>query len=150
MNIFARLVRVLLGETAIAAHKLEHGSKLVILGMMVSVCDVSICMFVTCLLRAQVIPSKDGVKYTLCEKKRMKWLAILDRAISAGHLDSGESQKLAGRLSWATQLLFHRYGVFFKMVVSLCAGICFVGSDGPCLGQSSLNGSRVTVMWVHG
>ena len=27
-----------------------------------------------------------------------------------GQLDAGEAQKLAGRLSWATQLLFHKLG----------------------------------------
>ena len=36
MRIFAELVRLLLGETAIAKHKLECGRKLVILGMQVS------------------------------------------------------------------------------------------------------------------
>ncbi len=36
MQIFARLVRLLLGETAIAEHKLECGLELVILGVKVS------------------------------------------------------------------------------------------------------------------
>ena len=49
MQIFARLVRLLLGETAIAEHKLECGLELVILGVKVSpaVCW-QIVKFVNC------------------------------------------------------------------------------------------------------
>ena len=51
-----------------------------------------------------------GVTFTLDKDKRSKWLQQIDCAISDEYLDGGSAQKLSGRLSWATQLLFHRVG----------------------------------------
>lgn len=62
------------------------------------------------LLVSQVEPSKAGVTFTVSPAKRAKWAAEIDEAIESAHLDSGSSQKLAGRLMWATQMLFHRVG----------------------------------------
>ena len=78
MEIFARLVQVLLGMSAVARRKLDCGQQLVILGMLVS-------------------PGKEGVKFTVSGEKVLKWLELLDRAIRTEFLDSGSAQKLAGR-----------------------------------------------------
>ena len=80
-ELFARLVRLLLGGTAISESKLVAGLSLVILGI-------------------RVTPGKEGVTFTLCEEKREKWLEILRRAVGTKRLDSGEAQKLAGKLMW--------------------------------------------------
>ena len=42
--------------------------------------------------------------------KAAKWLRQIDDAIVSLHLDAGSAQKLAGRLNFATQHLFHRLG----------------------------------------
>ena len=80
-----------MGPGAVADRKLVCGPRLCILGVMVS-------------------PSNTGVTFTLDKEKRDKWLQQIDRAISWEYLDGGSAQKLSGRLSWATQLLFHRVG----------------------------------------
>ena len=90
-QLFARLVRMLLGKTSIAVDKLKSELSLVVLGILVQ-------------------PSKTGVSFCLCEKKTEKWLACLEEAIVTGRLDSGRAQKLAGKLMWATQHLFYRVG----------------------------------------
>ena len=110
MQIFARLVRVLLGESAVADHKLEYGSELVILG--IKVCDASprLCMLGGRAPLAQVAPSEMGVKFTVCPVKAAKWKDDIVEAISKKQLDGGSAQKLAGRLSWSTQFLFHKLG----------------------------------------
>jgi hypothetical protein len=91
MATFARLVRLLLGETAVAERKLEFGHVLAVLGIVVQ-------------------PSGSGVEFRLCPKKVSQWLEVINEAIATGKLVSGSAQKLSGRLMWATQLLFHRVG----------------------------------------
>ena len=90
-QLFARLVRMFLGESAIAIDKLKSDLSLVVLGILVQ-------------------PSTAGVTFCLCEKKTEKWLACLEEAIVTGRLNSGRAQKLAGKLMWATQHLFYRVG----------------------------------------
>ena len=85
-----RLIRVLLGPTAISPNKLECGLSLVVLGILVA-------------------PSLAGISFSLSAEKAAKWLAQLADAIENRKLDSGAAQKLAGRLSWATQHLFYRH-----------------------------------------
>jgi hypothetical protein len=89
MQVFARLVRVLLGESAIADRKLEHGQILVVLGMSVN-------------------PSPLGIRLHLSRQRAEKWLADIDTALSTDCLLGGQAQKLSGRLGWSTQHLFHR------------------------------------------
>ena len=91
MECFARLVRALLGFTAISERKLEYGNSLVILGM-------------------KVEPCLAGVTFRLCPTRAEKWAKQLRDAIDIGYLDAGFAQKLAGRLTWATQWLFNKVG----------------------------------------
>ncbi len=58
------------------------------------------------------MPSELGIKFCLCRNKAEKWIAAIDGYLQNGRLDSGESQKLAGRLMWATTHLFHRRLLF--------------------------------------
>ena len=58
----------------------------------------------------QVHADVDGARFNVCPKKAEKWAAQIKEAIDTQHMDSGSTQKLAGRLSWATQHLFHRLG----------------------------------------
>ena len=55
-------------------------------------------------------PKSDGVKFAVNEDKAAKWLSQIKLAIETGNLDPGASQKLAGRLTWSTQFLFHKLG----------------------------------------
>ncbi len=80
-ELFARLVRMLLGEAAISESKLVAGLSLVVLGILVK-------------------PDKDGVFFCLCPEKTKKWLEVLKCAVEAGRLNSGEAQKLSGKLMW--------------------------------------------------
>ena len=109
MQIFARLVRVLLGESAICDHKLEFGSELVILGIKVCVASPRSSLGGVAPL-AQVAPGAMGVNFTVCPIKADKWRNDIIAAIEQKQLDSGGAQKLAGRLSWSTQFLFHKLG----------------------------------------
>lgn len=91
LSTFVRLVRALLGSTAIADAKTEAGRATVILGILVQ-------------------SSCKGVRFNLCPKKAAKWSLQISTAIDTLHLDSGTAQKLAGRLTFATQHLFHKLG----------------------------------------
>ena len=91
MVCFARLVRAVLGQGAISERKLEYGNSLVILGMLVEPCVA-------------------GVTFRLCPTRAKKWAQQLRDAIDSGYLDAGSAQKLAGRLTWATQWLFNKVG----------------------------------------
>lgn len=61
-------------------------------------------------LGVQVVPSGQGINFSTDPEKAVKWIAIIDKALSTCVLDSGCAQKLAGKLMWATQHLFHRVG----------------------------------------
>ena len=90
-DIFARLVRAVLGNSAIAAHKLEHGPSLVVLGISVAF---------------------NGTNFKLrpMAEKIDKWSRRIDSILRTGYLTCGEAGKLAGALSWASQHCFHRLG----------------------------------------
>jgi hypothetical protein len=111
LRAFVRLVRALLGPTAIADAKTEYGQCLVILGIQVvrsPLSSVLTSVSVTTVWQVQV--NAKGAWFNVCPVKAAKWSAQLQEAIESRHLDSGSAQKLAGRLNFATQHLFHRLG----------------------------------------
>ena len=65
---------------------------------------------IKCTICSQVLPSEDGVRFVVNKEKADKWLHQINEAIGTSHLDAGAAQKLAGRLSWSTQFLFHKLG----------------------------------------
>ena len=91
MECFARLVRLLLGQSAIANKKLECGPDLTILGV-------------------EVVMDASGYKCRPSREKANKCMAVMRNALVDGTLKGGCALKLAGRLSWAGQFLFHRVG----------------------------------------
>ena len=91
MLCFARLVRALLGNGAVADGKLDSGKSLEILGVVLS------C-------------SPAGYIAQPSLKNRTKCLHVIEAALRDRHLSCGAAQKLAGRLNWAGQYLFHRMG----------------------------------------
>ena len=91
MGIFARLVRCLLGPSAIADRKLECGNPLVILGVRVNLSSLGIGL--------QPEPSKV-----------VKWCKQIAEALASSRLTAGDASKLAGRLMWTSQFAFKRVG----------------------------------------
>ena len=91
MNCFARLVRLLLGSSAISAKKLAFGVPLVILGLV-------------------VIPSPEGILLYPSPDKVAKWSLQISTALAERHLCAGLASKLSGALQWATSHMFLRLG----------------------------------------
>ena len=91
MQCFARLVRCILGDSAISVRKLEVGNPLTILGVTISLDSHGI----------QLRPSGD---------KKLKWSKQIQAALDRNSLFSGEASKISGRLSWASQMCFKRLG----------------------------------------
>ena len=89
-----RLVRCLLGESAIAAGKTAVSMPLVVLGLQVSANSGGF----TCL------PSPDKVR---------KWTLRIEAALVSGNLRPGDASKLAGALRWACSGMFKRLGRVF-------------------------------------
>ena len=58
----------------------------------------------------QVSPTLGHVTFKVCPDKAAKWIVDLRAALEAGQLDAGAAQKLAGRLTWSTQMLFYKVG----------------------------------------
>ena len=61
-------------------------------------------------LGMSVLPSDEGVQFVLSHEKALKYGRSIAVALHTGHLSSGEAVKLAGRLMFSTQHLFHRMG----------------------------------------
>jgi len=91
LSAFVRLVRAILGETAIAEKKCAHGAALDILGLCVA-------------------PSADDIRVALSREKASKWLSEVREVLQRGRLSSGHASKLAGKLSFAAQASFWRLG----------------------------------------
>ena len=87
----ARLVRCLLGESAISGKKSQQGNPLVILGI-------------------EVTLSSTGACYRPEDAKLAEWSAQIERILSEGVLCGGEASKLAGKLQWGVQHTFRRLG----------------------------------------
>ena len=91
MNCFARLVRALRGDSAMADEKLGFGPSLEVLG-------VQICL------------SELGYKAVPSRKTARKCLKVILEALRINALPSEAAAKLAGRLNWAGSYMFHRLG----------------------------------------
>ena len=91
MMCVVRLIRALLGASSVANDKVECGPALVVLGV-----DVS-------MTQSHYVgkPAKKIVD---------KCLSSIAEALRTNVLTPGDAQKLAGRLSWANQFIFHRIG----------------------------------------
>ena len=80
----------------------------------------------------QVQTSRTGISFTVCPEKAAKWLKVILQAIERQHLAAGCAQKLAGRLTWATQHLFRKLGrAMIKPLFAQCSTAN--GSVGPRL-----------------
>ena len=89
--LFARLIRVLLGSSALAEHKLAHGPRLDILGLSVSF-------------------DHKGIWLQPMKEKVTKWSQRIRGFLLAARMTRGDASKLAGALSWAAQNSFRRLG----------------------------------------
>ena len=87
----ARLVRVLLGSSAVANRKLETGNPLVILGI-------------------RIETNLAGAIFQPAPEKVLEWVALIRYYLELGILGAGEASKLAGRLGWASQHIFRKLG----------------------------------------
>ena len=91
LGCLVRLLRVLLGASAVADNKVACGKSLVLLGIHV----------------------KAGVHGYECKPsadKVAKWLVGIREALNTDSLSPGQASKLAGRLSWSSQHLFNKLG----------------------------------------
>ena len=91
LQCFCRLVRLLFGQSALADRKLDFGASLVVLGV-------------------EIKFSREGYECRPSVDKVRKWLSCILEAIRTGILTPGDASKLAGRLQWACQHMFHRIG----------------------------------------
>ena len=80
----------------------------------------------------QVQTSNTGIRFTVCREKADKWMLTIQQAIEQQHLAAGSAQKLAGRLTWATQHLFRKLGrAMIKPLFAQCSSS--TGKVGPRL-----------------
>ena len=91
MQCFTRVVRAMLGSSAVADEKCQWGSTLTIIG-------------------AEVACSVEGFSARPSHDKVKKWMHAIRHSLYNDHLPPGQADKLAGQLSWASQVLFHRMG----------------------------------------
>jgi hypothetical protein len=91
MQCFARLVRAVMGVTAIADRKLETGNPLTVLGL-------------------DIVLSAGAASVTPSEDKVVKWCGVLRKTLETKTLVSGEASKCAGRLNFAATNAFKRLG----------------------------------------
>jgi len=90
-QIVARVVKCLLGPTAISSHKVAHGNPLVVLGVEATI-------------------EEEGMSFRPSADKVAKWTRQLKEALASGKLYGGEASKMCGRLQWAASHTFKRIG----------------------------------------
>ena len=91
MHCFARLVRAVLGHDAISEGKLWHGNPCVVLGI-------------------QIRFTEEGAWCAPDEEKAVKWAEDIRSALDTMTLKAHVATKLAGRLNFAAQTMWHRLG----------------------------------------
>ena len=91
LECLARLIRLLLGRSAVAANKLECGASLCILGV-------------------DIMLSFRGFHCKPAAAKVGQWICIIEEALGKERLPPGLASKLAGKLSWGVSKLFKRLG----------------------------------------
>ena len=93
MQCLARLVRVLLGSTAVAEgdDKLKCGAELEVLGVHIAM-------------------SENGFVLKPAPDKIPKWSCVLQHVLHSRVFLPGAASKLAGKLSWGGSVLFRRLG----------------------------------------
>ena len=91
MHCLARLIRAVLGVTAIANEKLVCGTGLTVLGV-------------------ELTFTSEGYTLRPAKEKAISCIATMQAALDQNVLQPGCAQKLAGRLCWSTQYLFHKLG----------------------------------------
>ena len=91
LGCLVRLLRLLLGCSAVADAKVGCGSKLLILGV-------------------DVVVRKKGCTCRPAAEKIVKWLKAIEKALAVNCLSPGDASKLAGRLNWSCQFMFRRVG----------------------------------------
>jgi len=84
-------VRLLFGQSALADRKLDYGASLIVLGV-------------------EIMLSSVGFECRPAEQKVRKWLQCIYAALISGVLAPGDASKLAGKLQWACQHMFHKLG----------------------------------------
>ena len=119
LNCTARLIRVLLGPTAVADKKLEFGKKrLDILGVTIKL-------------------SRRGFSCRPTKRKVAKWCDSLQKALDEDRLRPGDASKLAGKLSWGCATMF-RHACKSSLSGLVCRCTCPGESAEQCCGRSSI------------
>lgn len=111
LQCFARLVRLLLGPTALADRKMASGHDLLVrVVASLSAWAVFGAGPTLCVLGISVVFDKVGYMCRPDDVKVRKWIRCVKDALDTGVLRPGEASKLAGRLQWACQHMFNRLG----------------------------------------
>ena len=129
MQCFARLVRLLLGPSALSNNKLGFGPALEILGV-------------------QLFLSEEGYTAVPSKKTMQKCLRAVQKALAEDVLPGGAAQKLAGRLNWAGQYLFHRVGrAMLRPIYDQKFSKCVLKFPLPCTMPCIMSASQGWFAW---
>lgn len=91
LDCFARVVRCILGVSALSFHKMGVNITMEFLGICVS-------------------PSLNGISFWPSRVKVLRWSEDIKEALRSNTLSAGDASKLAGRLAFANQVIFKRIG----------------------------------------
>lgn len=91
MRCMAELVQAIFGNSAAADKKVGFGAALVCLGVLIT-------------------PSVSGYTCELAQDNAEKCILVMAKTLRDKELCPGTARKLAGRLSWATQIIFRKLG----------------------------------------
>ena len=111
MSCFSRLVKAFLGEGSVSPSKLLCGLSLTVLGI-------------------DVMLNPEGYVLWPSKEKALVCKAAIKEALGSGRLFAGCAQKLAGRLCWSVQKIFHKVGramlrPIYRQKFSRCCSACF-------------------------
>ena len=91
MDCFVRIVRCILGTSAMSEEKIGAGITMEFLGICVN-------------------PTIEGISFWPSRAKVLRWLADIEHALVHDRLSAGDASKLVGRLAFANQVIFKRLG----------------------------------------
>ena len=98
------MVRLCLGQDALAARKLVVGNPLTVLGVEITLSD-------------------SGAVFWPEPAKLTRWLQLIHQALRDDALVGGEASKLSGELQWGIQHAFRRLGRAMIRPIIRCTGV---------------------------
>ena len=120
-----RIIRTLLGPSAVEDSKVDFGMSLSVLGCTLESSTDGFRCFPTADKVCLIVTCRNGCRLPVSAfwLQVKKWVTLIQCALKDELLKPGTASKLSGKLSWVCSKLFHRFGRAMLRYARILSGI---------------------------